>query len=253
MRSTRANRFPIRDVIVAYLISILVAEYLLLFVLPFAGIILHSALVLTLVIWASTFAEESHSRALHTLSIIPVLRLLATMSPLQNLSPVTQELVLSIGLLTVALIYLNIHNMSLADIGLKRDFSLTQLSIGLTGIPMGVLMGIIAPQTLQANAILPILLIFFTVLIEAILFHGILLDSMVTNMGRFAGVMFAAIYYVVLFSSFSFEIVVILFTMNVMYGVAKLKTGNLSGIIVAQSIARITFVFLMPILLSLYF
>ncbi|MEM9950242.1 MAG: hypothetical protein AAF846_01470 [Chloroflexota bacterium] len=254
MATTKRADFPIREVAIGYLLSILAAEFLLFFAgQAFAGVILHSAIVLSLVVWSSTFGDQENARTLTALTFISILRLIAIISPLRFLQPDIQELALAIAMLTVAIIYLNVNNLNFSDIGAKLDFNLTQFGIALTGIVIGVLLALVDPQPIQTELVFPVSVEFFVSFVEVILFHGILLTTTSKSMGRFAGVMYTSVYYIALFAIFDYPpaVIAIQFLMNVLFASARIRTDQLMGVIIAQSIARVIYIFVAPIALTL--
>lgn len=252
MSVATANPFPIRQVALAYLIGLIMAEFVLSYGSPFVGILFHSAILISLIVLASLVENASDARTLSALTFISSLRVIAIISPLSNLESEMQALALSICLFTLALIYLDAHGLKLSYLRLRPRLTPLQLAAGGYGLFGGVIMGLLHPQPHSSTYLLPVFVILITVFVETLLFYGLMLPATRVSFSTFGGVLFTALYYTLLFAHLPVAVVALQFVMLVLYGVMVVQTRSLSGVLLAHSVSRLAYGILIPLLFATF-
>lgn len=280
VRVGRAFRLPAWAVGVIYLGVIVAAEALIAFPgtapapgqpLPYPlqpyGLTLHILLVFALLFHSVTVLERDTELSvfLMALSLAPLIRIFSLSMPRFWGSQPTGTLpwlaVVGVTLLTAAAAVAYVQQLSPSLLGLSvrswKDLGV-QVSIGLTGIPLGFIeYTILRPDPwISGESIVDVLLggivIFFaTGLAEELIFRGIMLRRAMQLLGNRAGLLFVTCVFAAMHIFFrnGYDLTFV-FLVGLFYALVVVRTKSLWGAIMSHTLGNVILYLIAPFLLN---
>jgi len=248
--STRSVRL---GVALSYLALITLAEMVTTFVNPRAGLVLHSALLIVLLVHSALTAGDPYHRLLLALVLAPLTRMLSLCLPLVNFPQLYWYLIISIPLGVATVLAARLLGFSRAQLALTlRRFPL-QLLVALTGITFGLVeYRILRPDALIDDLtwrnflVSGVILMVCTGFAEEVIFRGIIQRASIQALGRF-GLLYGAILFAVLHIGYASALdVVFVFLIALLFGWIVEATGSLAGVTVAHGLTNIVLFLVVP-------
>lgn len=238
-----------------YFVAILIAEALVVFIEPWAGLSCYWILLSYSIIQAVfTFDNKIHDFLLG-LSLIPLIRIISISLPLIKVPQLFWFPIIYLPLLAASLATMRVLGLRREQVYLVKGLE-PQLQV-LLGIFMGFLIGmleywILKPEPLVSSLSfeqiwLPVLILISTTgFVEELIFRGILQRLAETVMG-FAGIIYISVIFAVLHLGFySVLDIVFVFLVAVIFGITAKTTGSLLTVTLAHGIANILLFVVMP-------
>lgn len=245
------------EVFITFVGLIASAEIITYFMSPGYGLFSHSLLLITLLALSAFWRKSNPGSDLFlALSLAPIIRIISLSLPLTYLPSYTWYSLSGTIMLTAAVALIKVQDLSLRDVGLIFRRPLTQLGLGLAGIPLGMLEYLILkPEPLSQGlspvgyVFLALTLIFFTGFVEELVFRGIMQGAAVKALGWKAGlvgvnVVFASLH----IGWFSVLDMVFVFFVGLFFGYIVLKTGSIVGISISHGLTNVTLFLVAPFL-----
>lgn len=236
-----------------YLLAITAAELLIAVGRSWAGVLVHVVILIVLIVHAS-MGDARSWRFYLALMLMPLIRLLSLVLPMNNIPMLYRYLAVSVPLFLAAFSVAGLCGYRLRDIGLRLGRWYAQLLIALVGIPMGVMeYYILRPKALVPDFRLPALVVPALVLLvstgflEELIFRGILLKATSTMMGVgravfFVSLVFAAMH--ITHQSWIDEIFV--FAVALFFGWVVVRSKSLVGVTLAHGLNNIILYLVLP-------
>ncbi|MGD0354800.1 MAG: type II CAAX endopeptidase family protein [Dehalococcoidia bacterium] len=241
-----------------YLVAIIAAELLTIYLYPLAGVIAYS-LILTAFVVQSVFIEDAGKRNLVlALGLVPMVRIMSLALPLGQLSIVFRFPIIYAPLLAAAIAVILVTGLKPAQVGLTLRYWPWQIVGGIiSGAAIGLIEYLIVGTSplintfsLQSVWLPALILIVTTGLVEELIFRGILQKLSERAMGR-QGIIFVSLIFAVLHSGFySWGDVVFVFFVALFFAAAVKRTGSLLGAILAHGTANAVLFLIAPFILS---
>jgi len=240
-------------VALSYLALITLAELVTTFVNPRAGLVLHSALLIVLLVHSALTAGDPYHRLLLALVLAPLTRMLSLCLPLVNFPQLYWYLIISIPLGVATVLAARLLGFSRAQLALTlRRFPL-QLLVALTGITFGLVeYRILRPDALIDDLtwrnflVSGVILMVCTGFAEEVIFRGIIQRASIQALGRF-GLLYGAILFAVLHIGYASALdVVFVFLIALLFGWIVEATGSLAGVTVAHGLTNIVLFLVVP-------
>jgi membrane protease YdiL (CAAX protease family) len=234
------SRYP---VILAYLIAIVAAEFMLVWVAEFPGLLCHTLLIFMLLSHYALAADAPQARVLPVLALIPLARLLSLAVPTRDL-----PLIFWYGLAVVPLLLAigfaaRLLRLSWRELYLGMPVFWKQLLIALSGIPLAL----IARTVLRHHALLEGgsltlvlagtgLIAFALALSEELIYRGLLTRVMLATPGEWGVTAINPLYAAMMMGSFSWEMVLFAGLCGTFFSFCVQRTGSLWGVIIAHTL-----------------
>ena len=246
-------------VAIVYLIALAIAEVLITYVAPLAGMILHGLIFLALLIQAALSRNKRMYRFLVVLALAPLIRLLSMTLPLIQFQPIYWYVVIGIPLSIAAFLCSRITGLNSNSIGLSlsRRAIPTQLLVGISGLLLGYIEYLILrPEPLVAELswefflLSACILLIFTGLLEEIIFRGMMQTSAIQNLGSL-GILYVAVLFAIMHLGYRSLIdVLFVFLVAVVFGFIVHRTGTLAGVSLSHGLTNISLYLIFPFLLA---
>jgi len=242
-------------VFILYASLIAVAETVTSLYDPSYGLLLHSALLISLLALSALWHGANPASGLFlSLALAPLIRILSLSLPLAHFPRHAWYLVTSVPVLASAIVAMRVQGMGLRDVGITLRKPLTQACIALTGVPFGITeYFILRPEPLAVNlplgglALLAVTLIFSTGFVEELVFRGVIQGSAVRALGEKAGVIgVAAIFAFLHIGWLSALEVLFVFSVGLFFGLMTLKTGSIIGVSLSHGMVNVFLFLVMP-------
>lgn len=240
---------------VLYLAILTIAECLVAFGAPLAGLYLHGFLLILLAVHATIIWQHPLHHLLMALALAPLIRILSLAMPLAQFPLQYWFVITAIPLFVASLILARTLGYSPNDIGLSRSGIVRQGLIGLTGIVLGVMeYFILKPAPLVPNLRLEVIwlpaliLLICTGFLEELIFRGIMQQSAISSVGKW-GLVLVAIAFAALHIGYR-SIVDFFFVLFValVFGWIVLRTKSIIGVTVSHGLVNIMLFMIMPYL-----
>jgi hypothetical protein len=233
-------------VALAYLLLIALAELVTTFVEPRAGLILHSALLVILLVHTALSSGQPYHRLLLGLVLAPLIRMLSLALPLVDFPLIYWYLIISVPLFVATALAARVMGFSRERIGLTVRKIPLQLLVALTGVTFGVAeYYILRPEPLvtdptwQSMLLSGSILMICTGFAEELIFRGILQRASVQALGRF-GLLYVALLFAVLHTGYRSVLdVVFVFGVALLFGWVAEATWSLVGVTLAHGLSYI--------------
>jgi len=240
---------------ILYLTLIASAEIITSFIDPSYGLLLHSAILVSLLTLSALWHGANPASSLYlSLSLAPLIRILSLSLPLTYFPRYAWYTVASVPVLAAALTAIRVQGLGLRDVGLTFNNLPAQTCIALTGVPFGVVeYFILKPEPLASNlpmleySLLAIALIFSTGFVEELVFRGVLQRSTVEALGEKAGVLgVTAVFATMHIGWLNLLDVLFVFSIGLFFAFMTLKTGSIVGVSLSHGITNVVLFLLMP-------
>lgn len=243
-----------------YLGAIGFAEFVLVMVSQFAGLIVHATVLALFLLHAGLLANRSEptSRLAMALSLIPLIRIVSLTTPLSTFGYV--QWFLLIGAVMAAAIYAFIRVLKPTPEEVRLvmpapKYLPLEIGIALVGIPLGVMEYILLKpgpvvESLTLVAIVgpALLLIAAQGFIEETIFRGILPRYVVPVFGAGAAILVPAVAQTLLdFANLNALHVALIFAVAIGYGVVARRTGSILGVGLSHGLANVMLFLVMPL------
>lgn len=236
-----------------YLALIAVAEMLTTLGQLQAGLVLHGALLVTLLVHAALTAGDPSHRLLLGLALAPLIRMLSLSLPLVRFPQLYWYLIISIPLFVASALMVRVLGYSRQQLGFTASRLPLQLLAALTGVTFGVAeYYILRPGTLLENpnwlngAVAGLILLVCTGFGEEFMFRGLIQRASIQTLGRF-GLLYTALLFAVLHIGYrSVADVVFVFSVALLFGWIAESTWSLLGVTLAHGITNIVLFLVMP-------
>lgn len=244
---------PPRQVALAYLAVLTLAEVLTTLIDARVGLALHSVLLFVILVHAGLTWEQPIHRLLVTLAFAPLIRLLSLSLPLAEFPRVYWYFITSVPLFLAAFLVIRLLGFSLDDVGLNWRALPAQVVVALSGLVFGFLeYQILQPEPLatapswQQLWLPALILLFSTGFLEELIFRGLMQSVAMQVLGRF-GLVFVALIFAVLHIGYKSVVdVVFVFTVGFFFGWIVLKTRSIVGVTLSHGLTNIMLFLVMP-------
>ncbi|MHB1043814.1 MAG: CPBP family intramembrane glutamic endopeptidase [Eubacteriales bacterium] len=242
-----------------YTIGLAVAEIETTYVSPMKGITFHVILLFGLLIHATVFYREKVSAVYTALALAPLIRIMALAMPLVQVPPIYWYLVISIPLFAAAYSVVRVAGLKPGEIGLVAGKLPLQISLGLAGIPLGLIEYLILkPAPLAAGPTLDqiwlpsLVLMFSTGFLEELIFRGVMLRAFINNFGsRFAILYISVIFAVAHIIHRSPLDLVFVFVVSIFFSAVVWSSRSILGVTLAHGMTNISLYLIWPFLLHI--
>lgn len=241
-----------------YFITITIAELLVIFVKPLAGLICHSVILFLLLI-QPIFMQNAKQRDLLTaMSLIPLIRIMSLAMPLVNLPQILWFPLIYFPLLIACIITMKTIAIKPSEVGIVSSGLYWQIPGGLV---LGVVLGIVESLILQPEPMvrsltlndtwLMVLIIFLTTgMVEELIFRGIL-QKLAENVRAIGGILYVSAIFAVLHVGFySLIDVIFVFLVAIIFAAIVKRTGSLVGVTLAHGMTNTVLFVIGPFILS---
>ncbi len=240
----------------AYLAAIATAELITALVNPLGGVVFHIVLLLGLMLHASLAVENPSHKLYLALALAPLIRLLSLSMPVVEFAQIYWYGIVAVPLLMATFMVMRRLDYGRHDVGLTLNRLPFQLLIGLTGIPLGIVMfyilrpaPLIDTLTLEAVLLPALILLVGTGFAEELVFRGLMQRSAQESLGRWGWIYVAVLSAILhtgylLVSNVLFVLVVGLF-----FGWVVIKTRSLLGVALAHGMINTILFLIAPFLL----
>lgn len=243
-----------------FLALIMVAELIVSFSSPTAGLVFHGILIFVFVITSALVYTQDPflSKLLVAFMLAPMIRVLSLATPLWPFTDTLYWLlVISFPLLAAAFATISVQNLRRRDVGfVVGDWRKLwiQVLIILVGAPLGVVeflilspSGWIPTFTLPSFAVGVVIILLGTGLAEEVIFRGIMLHDAEGLMTKKQALLLVSLVFTVLHISFlSAGDLVFVFVVALFFGLAVQKTGSLIGVIGSHTLLNVVLYLVMP-------
>lgn len=232
---------------IIYLLAIVGAEAVTIFVQPLAGMVFHIGILIAAILQSSLSSALPHNQRqlVLSLALVPLVRIISLSMPLTGVPQRWWYLIIYTPLIVAAIMAMRVLGYKMRDIGLNFKFSPFQLAIAATGFGFGfVEYLILKPQPLvtefSAQEIwLPALILFlFVGFGEELIFRGVLQKTAVDAFGR-RGIVYSGFIFAIMHMGFlSWVDVIFVFAVALFFGWAVKKTGSLFGVTLSHGLTN---------------
>jgi membrane protease YdiL (CAAX protease family) len=244
-----------RRVIWAYVLAIVVAEVVTVYLNAAIGVAAHALIVITLIanyIWREA---APYRRMLPVLALVPLLRILGLALPSPSVPLVYWYAVVGIPILVAATLAAHLLRFSPTDLGLKGRNGLTQVVIAISGLPLGaaaylilrpidLIVGFDWLAILLGSAVLTV----FVGFMEEFIFRGLIMRATREVFGRQAAIICSSLLFATLYiGSLSLGYLIFIGLVGVYFAYCVDKTGSLWGVSVAHSLMIIGYIVILPV------
>ncbi len=240
------------DVRGLWLLAIIGAEALTIFVGPLAGMIVYLVLLVLLAVGASLVRTDPVHRFYLALGLVPLIRIVSLSMPLSDLSPLYSHLIMAVPILIGAAAVAVALRMRPADIGLAVHGIPLQVLVALLGVAIGLAdYLILKPEPLidaltWRSVLLPALaLLVAGGFVEGLVFRGVLQGA--AEASQDGGWIYVALVSAVLqMGHRSILHMVLAVGMALVYGWTVKRTGSILGVCLSQGIVNICLYLVFP-------
>jgi len=239
-----------------YLLLISTAEMLTI-LNPWAGLILHSLILLALLFHGATTRQTGPRRFLITLTLAPLIRILSISLPLRGFPLIFWYLAIGSLLFLAALAALRVTALSARRIGLTVKSWPAEAGIALIGIALGLMeYFILYPRPLIARwtwgdfLLAALILLVFTGILEELIFRGLIQETATAMLGR-AGLIYTALLFAMMHVGYlSLADVLFVFGVGLLFGLLVARTRSLVGVSLAHALTNIGLYLVYPFLFA---
>lgn len=242
-------------IFVAFTLLLALAESLTTFADPAYGFSLHAVtLICMLALSALKYEENPASNLSLSLSLAPLIRIISLSLPLAYFPRYAWYLLAGVAVFMATLALMRAMGEGFRKVGITFNKPFTQLAVGATGIPLGVIeYFILRPEHLAPGfnmwelTLLALALVFFTGFVEELVFRGVMQRSAVEALGWKAGVLGVTVVFALLhmgwLSTLDF---IFVFSIGLLFGFIALKTGSIVGISLSHGLTNVLLFLVLP-------
>jgi uncharacterized protein len=235
----------------AYLVIFGIAEYIIYDVSNVAGLILHFAILLSLIISSVVFRDDAQRKLWMALGLVPLIRIISLVVPQTEIADIYWYFISAIPLFAGVYALMRTFKYSFADLGFNGKDLVLQALVAVTGLFMGALgYYILKPQALaedniQMALISAIILLLSTGLVEEMAFRGVM-QKAAGVLGGYGWVYVAAAYALLHIGRGSAVYCLFVFGLSLFFGWIRGKSGSLMGVILAYGLYNIGLFLIFP-------
>lgn len=239
--------------LVAYLLSLTLAELLVFYLNPALGLVLHALLFITFIAQGVLTDGDTHELYI-ALAILPLIRLLSITMPFWLVDQAGFFALVNLPLIVATVVVARYLGYKRGQLGLTLGRLPWQLLIATSGLLFGYLERLI----IQPPAITPDLslaavwwpalsLLLFTGLSEELLFRGVLQTAAVKSLGAWWGILYISLLFGVMHIGWQSALDVIFVTVvGLFFGWVVHRTGSILGVTLAHGLTNIVLFIVLP-------
>jgi len=239
---------------IIYLLAIVAAEAVTVFVQPVWGIACHAIVLVAVVVHSAVVDRYFYGQLVLSLALVPLVRILSLCMPLVNIPQIWWYPIIYAPLLVAAFMVMRILGQEAGEVGLNFKRFPVQLAVALSGFAFGVAeYFILAPEPLiteftwQEVWLPALIFLLCTGFVEEFIFRGVLQRTAVEAFGWWRGILYVSLLFAVLHIGFlSWIDVVFVFVVALFFGWVVKKTGSLSGVTLAHGITNALLYLVLP-------
>lgn len=253
---------------IIYLLAITAAEMVIVFVQPLWGIVIHIAILVTVIMRSARTADKSQRQLVLSLALVPLTRIMDLSIGMTIIGGDPRRGVPAVygPLLLAALVVARILGYSRSEIGLNLKSLPFQLGVASSGLLFGWLeylilrpeVGWITHFTWSEVVPMVLILMVFTGFGEELVYRGVLQRSATESFGGWRGILYVSLLFAVvhLIHYQAGELTRVIMDVAFVFGVAMFfgwvvkKTGSLLGVILAHGITNVMLFVVLPLLLA---
>lgn len=240
---------------IAYLLVIVIAEFITVLVQPLWGVVVHAVLLAVLILHSALSREHLYRQLFLSLALVPLVRILSLSLPLVNIPRLWWEPIIYAPLLIAAIEAARILGYKLSDLGLNVRIPWLQAAVMLTGLGFGFTEYFILrpepriPSLTLAEFWLPALILLTTTgFVEEFIFRGVMQRAAVRTFGRW-GIVYVSLLFAVLHMGYlSWIDVTFVFVVALFFGWVVNKTGSLLGVTLSHGLTNVILFLVAPFL-----
>lgn len=222
-----------------------------------AGLILHSLILIALLFHGATTRQTGPRRFLIVLTLAPLIRILSISLPLRNLPLIFWYMAIGGLLFVAALFALRVTNLGARRIGLAVKSWPAEAGIASIGLLLGLMeYFILYPRPLISQLrvgeflLAALILLVFTGILEEFIFRGLIQEASIGVLGR-GGLIYTAFLFAILHIGYlSISDVLFVFGVGLMFGLFVARTRSLVGVSLAHGLTNISLYLLYPFLFA---
>lgn len=219
-----------------------------------AGLLMHIALLIFLLLHAAMAYRHSFGRLYLPLCLAPLIRILSLALPLDEVAMVYRYVFIGAPLFAGTLIVIRLLGLKWGELGLKPGAWMLTAALGMTGAPLGFIEYLILkPRPLiQAPAwpeiIVPALvLLIFTGFLEELIFRGVLYRVAVDVVGNRFGLFYSSFVFTSLhIIQLSWVDLLFVFIIAVFFAWMAGRSRSIAGVSLAHGVINIGLYLLWP-------
>jgi membrane protease YdiL (CAAX protease family) len=240
-----------------YLAGLALAESVTAFLHPQAGLAIHGALLVLLLLHAALRASGGMQKLLYCLALAPLIRLLSLSMPLALFQPVYWYAIIGLPLFLAALLAQRLTGYTPAEVGLSPGRLLPlQALAGLSGLGLGYLEyrilhpAPLAPAFNLGSVWLPaLILLLFTGFLEELIFRGLLQRASQALLGSL-GPLYVSLAFAVLHIGYrSLADFAFVFAAGLLFSQVAGRTRSIWGVTLAHGLTNIALFLIFPFIL----
>ncbi len=253
-----AVAYPQRNVVkeaVAYLLVIVAAEVVTMFLHPLWGVIGHAAIMAAVLVRSARIDDRVHQRLILSLALVPLVRVV-DLSLSLSLIPVPTIgwfPIIYTPLIVAAVAVVRTSGYSWREVGLNFNLLPVQIGVASSGLLFGwVEYLILKPEAMITRLALAeawplaLVLLAFTGFAEEFAFRGVLQRS-ATGVFGWQGIIYVSVLFAVLHMGFHSVLdVVFVFGVAMFFGWVVKKTGSILGVTLAHGLTNIMLFLVFP-------
>jgi membrane protease YdiL (CAAX protease family) len=249
VRTTRIISQAIKVGGIIYFALILSAESLTMFYGVIPGAILYGVLLIVLTNLSYFLRTELGRRIALVFTLLPLLRILSLVMPVQQVAPILRYVLVGVPLLLSTMLVVRVTKLQSFRLDLTLLEWIYQIIIGASGIPLGVIAALVLKPPLDLVSIPNLFWIFvhwivltlFGALTEEIIFRGLLQKVLSYSFGFFS-ILISSILYATMFIGTLSPATIIFFGLTgLLFSIWVRITDSLLGVIIAHSLLNIVF------------
>ena len=236
--------------LILYLLALGIAEVTAAYYpTEYYGLLIHAAIMLSLVVLSSYTKEVKYSRLLQGLALASMIRILSTSIPLLVfLNPIYIFVLIYSMLIFISYFFLKSQKISMEDAGVTVKNLKLQALIALSGPFFGVIEYFILKGYLPVTEITYvgeiissiIIMIFFVGFTEELIFRGIILQHTTKILSANKSILFASILFMLMHMGWHSPMdLAFVFGVGLFYGYAFIKTGSIIGITLSHGLTNV--------------
>ncbi|MCE5257569.1 MAG: CPBP family intramembrane metalloprotease [Chloroflexi bacterium] len=240
-----------------FLLLLTVAELLVAINQPLAGLIVHGATLVALLLQAALINQPELRNFFLALTLAPLIRLISLLMPLKLFATVYWYLIVAVPLFAAAFLAARTAGITRQMIGLVRSPLWPQLLISLSGFALGyVEYQILRPAPLVSALRLELIwlpaliLVVATGFLEELIFRGLMQSAATPPLGHYAIPYIAAVFAVLHLSYRSAWDFLFVFGVALLFGYLVQRTHSILGVTLAHGLINVMLYLIFPFILA---
>jgi len=231
---------------IIYLLAILIAELVAVFIQPMWGVGLHLVGLTTVIVRSAAFSERLYRKLFLSLALVPIIRIASLSMPLTDIPQIWWFVIISIPLFAATITVMRILGYSVVEVGISFRMLPVQLAVALIGLLFGLVeYSILLPDamitelTWQELWLPASILLVCTGFLEEFIFRGVIQRS-ATEVFGYWGILYVSLIFTFLHVGFlSWLDVIFVFLSSLFFGWVVKKTGSILGVAISHGITNI--------------